>query len=643
MHRRHLPLLILAPALALLALSEGRAQERVSAFGRYSGYTEANYDGSARRAEYVAMPDGVELAVEYFVPTNGGQEATEPLPAILVYTRYLRSWEEDGRVVSDFADRSIFRTLIGHGYVLVVANARGSGASFGTRQGEFSHEETMDAYEVVEWIAGRDWCDGHVGMWGRSYSGMTGLHAAATAPPHLDAVFSEMAGPILYDFAFQGGTFKHEFLRTWSGIVKWMDLGRVADPARMDSDPDGTRRDAAVAGHRGNLWPWPVSKQGQYRDWVRETRNGDVWGWDVTSSIDEAAAIRASGIPIYHWQGWYDMYVTQQAIGYENFRNRKRHKLTIGPWTHGGGFGSEVHRAEILRWFDHHLKGVANGVTKERPIHYHLMRGNHTVPEEAGPRESADEIEAGRGEGWRAATKWPAKMAKARKYYFTGGTSGTVGSVNDGGLSRNRPEVASARDEYRVDLTSTTGSYSRWMDGYGRTRDDRPGTTFFDERTAEDEKALTYTSEPMASDMAVVGHPVVHLWVGSTHSDGDFFVLLEEIDETGRSHYVTEGMLRASHRALGEAPWRNLGLPFHPSTRESRADLPDHPVELVFDLMATAIVIDRGHRIRVTVAGADRLNHQRYPARKRAKAPRITVERNADHPSHVELPMMAPR
>ena len=72
-------------------------------------------------------------------------------------------------------------------------------------------------------------------------------------------------------------------------------------------------------------------------------------------------------------------------------------------------------------------------------------------------------------------------------------------------------------------------------------------------------------------------------------------------------------------------------------------NIPAEPVELVFDLMGTAIVIDRDHRIRISVAGADYLNHLKYPARKQNKAPTITLHRDAAHASFVELPMMKAR
>jgi predicted acyl esterase len=93
---------------------------------------------------------------------------------------------------------------------------------------------------------------------------------------------------------------------------------------------------------------------------------------------------------------------------------------------------------------------------------------------------------------------------------------------------------------------------------------------------------------------------------------------------------------------LSEAPWNNLGLPFHRCYEEDVAPLPDQPAELVIDLMATAIIIDKGHRIRLTVTGADADNHALYPDPV-AGAPTVSILRNSVHASHVELPHLAVR
>ena len=71
-----------------------------------------------------------------------------------------------------------------------------------------------------------------------------------------------------------------------------------------------------------------------------------------------------------------------------------RQKMTIGPWTHSAGFGGEIHRAEVRRWFDRWLKGIDNGIMREKSVHYYLMRGNNTVPDNAGQSSSQDEIDA---------------------------------------------------------------------------------------------------------------------------------------------------------------------------------------------------------------------------------------------------------
>jgi putative CocE/NonD family hydrolase len=243
---------IVFAVFVVAAVSSPARSQQVSTFGSYSGYTAPAYDGWVRRGEYAPMPDGTQIAVNYFVPAAAGVEASTPLPVILLYTRYLRVWEDGGAVRSMVDEESLARELLRYGYVLAIANARGTGASTGYRNGEFSTREQEDAYHIVEWLAARDWCDGHVGMWGRSYSGMTAYNAAAQAPPHLDAVLSEMSGPMVYELIYPGGAYQDEFIRVWSNLVRDMDTGRQGAPARMDSDPSGAMRDAAVAEHADN-------------------------------------------------------------------------------------------------------------------------------------------------------------------------------------------------------------------------------------------------------------------------------------------------------------------------------------------------------------------------------------------------------
>ncbi len=602
--------------------------EAASGFGVYT--REAAHDGANRYSVYVPMPDGVRIAVDYFIPTAGGTEASEPLPTILHYTRYTRAFlieDENGeqRLLATGERDPVLQHMLHRGYTVAVADARGTGASFGVHNGAFSVEETADSFHIIEWIATQPWSDGNVGMHGRSYPGMTQYQAATQAPSALKAIFAEMAGPTPYDFVFRGGTYKNEFIDTWGSGTRQADLSTA--PAPVDEDPDGAMRDEAVAEHAANLWAQDLvgTEAASRRDWTYRTGTAFA-DWNTTGTIDDLEAIDASGIAIYHLVGWYDIYASQQPMLYASLEAAPQ-KMMIGPWVHSGGYGGVVHKAEFLRWYDHWLKGIDNGVMDEPPVHYYVMEGNHTLPDDPEIEASPDEERSEDGSTWIGTEAWPPAGLVARRFELAAGgmLGGTAGDTG--------------QDSYTVDYTSAMGSFSRWMNGHGSRRRDRRGTTFFDERSAENDKALTYTTEPLAEAMTIVGYPVLRLNVSSTHDDGDFFVYLEEVDADGRSHYVTEGALRASYRAVGEAPWEDFGLPFHRGNAEDLEPLPDEPAELLIDLMGTAVTIDAGHRLRLTIAGADAANHALYPDPEGVDAPTVTIHRGAPRGSWLDVPM----
>ena len=82
------------------------------------------------------------------------------------------------------------KTLIKNGYAIVIVDARGTGASFGIEdKGPNTIQEVQHTYEITEWIARQDWCDGNIGMTGHSYSGNVQMLAASKPSPHLKAIF----------------------------------------------------------------------------------------------------------------------------------------------------------------------------------------------------------------------------------------------------------------------------------------------------------------------------------------------------------------------------------------------------------------------------------------------------------------------
>jgi predicted acyl esterase len=259
-------------------------------------------------------------------------------------------------------------------------------------------------------------------------------------------------------------------------------------------------------------------------------------------------------------------------------------KLVIGPGTHcdwstakkESGFDLTI---EELRFFDHWLKGADNCVMREPPVYYYTYN--------AEP-----------GQEWQSASQWPLPNETRTRYYL--GDS----------LSTSAPAADAPPDTFTVQ--------------YDVTPENRA------------DKGLLYATEPLAAKVQMTGHAVIELWIASTAADGDFIATLEDVAPDGSvSSYFMNGRLRASHRALEDAPYDNLGLPFHPHTEASLQPLvAGEPTLLTFDLLPISIVFAQGHRIRLVLNFADAATPVLQPA------PTVTVYRDAEHPSSITLPIV---
>lgn len=584
-------------------ISNAQEEVHISKLGEYSGYSQPIYQEWVRSSVYVTVRDGTKLAVDIFRPAKNGEPAEEPLPVIWTHHRYHRAHVlEDGQVRTAMESRWL-QQVLKHGYIIAAVDVRGGGASYGSRQGPFTREEAQDAYDITEWLASQPWCNGKVGMYGRSYLGITQYMAAGKAPPHLKAIFPEMALFDGYSFVYPGGVFHYDFLATWSKMVKDMDNDKQV--ARVGEDLDGKMLEEAIREHQANTYAYELVSPQPYRNSTDEKHNLTFQLLSPSSYIEE---VKKSGVAIYHLVGWYDLYPRDAVLWFNNLNNPQ--KIVIGPWHHSAG-DSAFLEAEHLRWYDYWLKGIDNGIMDEKPIYYYTMG----APE---------------GTEWRSAGKWPLPEEKPTPYYFHEGKSKSMNSQNDGVLSLQPPTDAAGKDDYTVDYSTTSGKATRWTNGYG-------GKFEYPDMTANDEKGLTYTTSPLITDLEVTGHPIIHLWMTSTAEDADFFAYLEEVDENGYSHYITEGTLRASHRTTSPPPYNNLGLPYHRSYAEDVVPVPEEPVELVFDLLPTSNIFDQGHRIRLTITCADKdtaLTPELSPP------PTVSIYRNENFVSYISLPII---
>lgn len=617
-------LLALVATVLFTSNSLAQSTEKVSRFGEYSGYSEERFSEWHETSLYVEMRDGVKLAVDVVRPAVDGQAVDEKFPAVWTHSRYHRNPSELQKIfggnakIDSMVDASPdLQRLVKHGYVIVSVGVRGSGASTGQFTGLFSPEETQDAYEITQWLAEQPWCDGNVGMHGASYLGITQYMAASKAPPALKAIFPNVAAFDMYDVIYPGGVYRQDLIQHWDELTTKLDTEWTAP--QVATDEDGTMLKKAVRDHARN---WEVAENyraSRFRDSssggsAYQTHNPAPW----LKQINEAA------VPAYHWCGWYDVFATDAVIWYRNYEGPQ--KLAIGSWPHSQTTNPAImltrirlRSAEQHRWFDYWLKGIDNGVMDEPGI-------NLSTLDEPGEWD------------WSSYNQWPPASATSTTFRFAAGKSNSVDSVNDGLLHlANSAELKTAAtddsfDRYEVDYSTTTGSQSRWDNAVGQ------GVMVYGDLTDNDRKCLTYTSPPLEYDVTMIGHPVATLFVESEADDADFYVLLEEVDAAGESAYVTEGVLRASHRNLAKADWDNAGLPFQRSFAQDRTPLPKGEVtRLEMDLHPIANVFNKGNRIRIVIMGADSDNTEKPPV---PEGTVITIHRSDEYPSAIQLPIL---
>lgn len=575
------------------------------------------------------MRDGVRLAVDLHLPRDLG--AGDRIPTILCQTRYHRRTRYRPLFAALFALTDPFRAARGrimrHGYAFVTVDVRGSGASFGARRMEWSPEEVADGAEVVDWIVRQPWSDGAVGVTGISYVGTAAEMLLTVRHPAVKAAHIRYAPfDICADIANPGGVRNRRFLEIWSALNRALDGNRVSALARtalgrlaalpiegaapVDGDEDGRERAAAVAGHAENYDILETALGIAFRD----DRTAAGVQYDAFSPHAFLPELEASGAAVYSVSSYFDgangLAAVKRFLSVRSPDNR----LLLGPWDHGGtqnpnpfapsrrsGFDQF---GEVLRYFDRHLKGLANGIEREPPVHY------FTMGEEA----------------WKSAETWPPPGFPPTPLYLEGGHR----------LSWTPPAAETGWDRYRVDPAASSGPTSRWVSlaNVGGTRVGYP------DRRTRDRRLLVYQSAPLDRAAEVTGHPILTLFLRSSAEDGQFFAYLEDVSPGGEVRYVTEGLCRALHRPAppDEPPPYRLpeGVPYRSLTRaHARPLVPGEITEITFDLMPVSHLFAAGHAIRLAVAGADRDNFEPVPD----EPPEIEVLRAGAHASRLVLPL----
>jgi putative CocE/NonD family hydrolase len=543
-----------------------------------------------RQSVLVPMRDGVRLAVDVYLPT-----VAEKVPTIVEQTRYRRAMQfRDDRLNNGAGPGSGLMAFLRDGYAVVMADVRGTGASFGTRAVEFSPAEVLDGWDLLEWITEQPWSNDTVGATGVSYPGTTAELMGTLGHPALLAIAPRFS---LYDFypdvILPGGIFLERFFRNWGGMVTQMDNGRFDEPGspvvgvRPVDGPDGAALlVAATAEHaaNGNIWE-------QTRTLVaRDDSSGGFRIEDVSSHTRYDTLSRR--IPIYNYSGWADGGFGLAAIKRFLAQPSPGSRLIMGPWNHGGqwawypGVGavrSEFgHLTELRRFFDHHLRGRATGIERDAPVNYFTTGINK----------------------WRAAEKWPIPTVLSTWSLQHAGELAPIVGKED--------RATAVVGMMTLDSALGTGGQSRWNTILGggavnyppRATPARPNVRT---PTGALPGELFFTSEPLKSDLTVTGHPVFTLAASVTGGEANVFVYLEEVDSTGMGWLVTEGQLNLLHRKVAPAPgWYPVPEAHHSYLRRDMQPIEaGEPIVAPIALLPVSHQFKRGSRIRVVITGAD--------------------------------------
>ncbi|MFF3004876.1 CocE/NonD family hydrolase [Kitasatospora sp. NPDC057940] len=584
------------------------------------------------QSRYVTMPDGVRLAVDVWLPEGTRDGAN--LPTVLVTQRYWRARVYPG-APGNGGRSSDADGWNAHGYAYVVADLRGTGASFGTLSSELGADTVADSGPLSDWIAAQPWSNGRVGTTGVSYGGDTAMLATALGNHHITA-----AAPVSYDFdpyedlVRPGGLLIEPRIAPYALLLRILDqaggttcdtdeqtrqvcaaAGLTGAVPRPVDGPDGPALLAAArAEHAGNANLVDMAEAGVYRDYQDGPKS-----WTVGSVGEKADAVEAGGVPVLTDAGWLDAGtangVLSQFTGLSNTQD-----AWIGPWSHGQGYLADPfqparhltdqERAQLAQrtfdFFDRYVRadGRPDGT---RQLHYYTF--NEGV--------------------WRTTTRWPLPGTRPQRLYLG----------EDTALSRRRPDPDDrpGADLLRLDPTAGTGPLDRWNTNLTGSPVSYP------DRAAVDAKLLSYTTPPLTGDTRVTGNGRVTLDVTGLDgtAQGALHVYLEDVAPDGRVTYLTEGQLALADRAVADRDdnpdWRRLRTPRSYAATDAAPFPQGRARQVTIDLQPVAVLFRAGERIRLTVAAANPDSFQLLPADGRAG---YRIGHGGADPSFLELPVV---
>jgi len=484
---------------------------------------------------WIPMPDGVKLAARLWLPESARRT---PVPAILEYIPYRR------RDRTRMRDESMHPHFAAAGYAAIRVDIRGYGDSEGLAEDEYSHQEIQDGHDVIQWIADQEWCDGNVGMFGKSWGAYNSFQVAATRPPALKAIAPVMGCDDRWreDIHFYGGCLAND--NFWWGSIMQLYNAMPPDPAIVGAE----RWEAMWRERLEAMRFWPAM-------WLEHQTHDEMWR---RGSICENYA--DVEVPVYFFGGWADLFRDTPFRIAQHLKGPV--KVLMGPWAHlypheGSPTPKADFVAEVIRFWDHWLKGHDTGLMDEPPLRFWMQ---DSVP----PAGS----QAHRPGRWVEETCWPSPNVCDRVFWLNAGALG------------DEPQEGA---EMTICSPQTFGSAGGDMCSFAI-----PGDMPTDCRS-DAGGALQLRGPKLDTTLDILGQPTVDLRVSADRQQGFVAVLLIDEAPDGAQTLITRGFCNLTHRHDDTAP-----APIVPGD-EMAVTVPLHGIG--YSVLA-------GHRLVVQVASA---------------------------------------
>ncbi len=551
----------------------------------------------------VPMRDGIVLRANVWHPATEG-----PFPTLVYRTPYGKDNTETWYTTHLRA--------VERGYAVVIQDVRGRYES----EGEFFPyiNEGHDGFDSIEWAAQQPWSNGSVGTYGLSYPGAVQWLAALESPPHLEAMVPAMTFSSPRIFFYSNGVWDLSWL-AWVHNSIAPDTRRRLGLAGPVTGDEARAAWPEVADRLQSFLPLaslPDFEQAApfYSEWLRHPPEDPWWDWaELPGRYDRVKAA------VLHISGWYD-----EAYGPEgattNFsgllasrtgERDPRTRLVLGPWVHGVAavasrrtgdldFGADAavdYDDLVLRWMDHHLRGIDNGVDREAPVRIFVMGENR----------------------WRDEPAWPPPSAVPMTRYLKPGAN----PGEPGALSETPPSAGSALSTFRSDPAQPTRDpYDVFgpHDYSGLTRS--PGV-------------LVFETEPFAEDTEITGAITAEIFMSCDCRDTDLWVKVLDVGKDGTAFNLMSPGLDVQRASLRD-PSRGREL------------LEPGEISIVrLENLITSQVFKEGHRLRILVTSSFFPHFSRNLHTGESEAfssematAEIRIHHDAEHPSRLILPVI---